>query len=113
MYNLNNKRFVVVDNENGLSSQKTVFLYYQIDDVITGDYRGGEILEGRFLGKYIPPDRMNMLFQCITREHALLSGEARGTVSKGDDGRLRLSYDWKWLSGDTGGGISSYIECDD
>lgn len=110
MFNLDKKQFVVVDNEHGLSSQDTIFRYYQDGEIVTGDYSGGEIEQGRFVGKYVKTNRIDLLFQCITCSGELLSGEAKGSVDSDDAGLLRLVFDWRWLSGAHGNGISSYIE---
>jgi hypothetical protein len=110
-YNLNNKQFVTTDNEYGLSSSDTVFHYFQSGKIITGDYRGGEIAEGRFVGRFTTPDRIELLFQCITKTSELLAGMSSGQISTGTDGKLSLAFNWQWLHGDTGGGASSYVEC--
>lgn len=51
--NLNGKRFISASNQHGLANQDTLFYYYQTDDLIHGEYRGGAIREGRFLGKVL------------------------------------------------------------
>lgn len=109
-YNLNNKQFVTTGNEHGLSSSDTVFHYSQSGEIITGEYRGGEIVEGRFVGRFSAPDRIELLFQCVTKTSELLAGMSSGQISTGANGKLSLTFDWQWLHGDTGGGISSYIE---
>lgn len=108
---LNNKQFVTIGNEHGLSSSATLFYYSQSGEIITGEYRGGEIVEGRFVGRFTAPERIELLFQCITTTSVLLAGKSSGLVSMGADGKLNLSFDWQWLYGDTGGGVSSYVEC--
>lgn len=42
--NLNDKRFIAIENSKGLSSNETVFHYKQTDKVITGNYKGGAIV---------------------------------------------------------------------
>lgn len=109
-YNLNNKQFITVGNEHGLSSSETIFQYFQSGEVITGEYRGGEIVEGRFVGKFTPPARIELLFHCVTKTSELLSGKSSGIVSVGEGGKLKLIFDWQWLHGATGGGTSHYVE---
>ena len=41
--NLNNKKFVTIENESGLSSDETIFHYSQIGNTIIGKYKGGAI----------------------------------------------------------------------
>ncbi len=109
-YDLNNKQFVTVDNEHGLSSSETIFGYFQSGEVVTGEYRGGEIAEGRFVGKFTASDRIELLFHCVTKTSELLSGLSSGVVSAGADGKLKLTFNWQWLYGAKGGGTSSYVE---
>lgn len=109
-YNLNNKQFVTTGNEHGRSSSETVFHYSQSGEIITGQYGGGEIVEGRFVGRFSAPDRIELLFQCVTKASKLLAGKSSGRISMSANGKLNLSFDWQWLYGDTGGGISSYVE---
>lgn len=110
-YDLNNKQFITTGNEHGLSGVGTVFHYFQSGEVISGEYRGGEIVEGRFVGKYTAPEQIELLFQCITRTGELLAGKSSGRISRHEDGKLALCFDWRWLYGDTGGGVSRYREC--
>nr|WP_299168876.1 hypothetical protein [uncultured Allomuricauda sp.] len=63
--NLNNKRFVTVNNKEGLSSNETVFQYYQNGKVITGSYKGGAIVEGLLIGKQIGDNKIQLLYQCL------------------------------------------------
>lgn len=109
-HNLNNKQFITIGNEHGLSSSETIFTYFQDGDVITGEYSGGEIVEGRIVGKFSQPDRIELLFHCVTKTSELLSGKSSGLISEGADGKLKLVFDWQWLYGATGGGTSSYVE---
>lgn len=109
-FNLNNKQFITIGNEHGVSSSETIFTYFQDGDVITGEYSGGEIVAGRFVGTFSPPDRIELLFHCVIRTSELLAGKSSGLMSEGADGKLRLDFDWHWLYGATGGGTSSYIE---
>ncbi|MBI5891692.1 MAG: hypothetical protein HZB47_13680 [Nitrosomonadales bacterium] len=109
-YNLNNKQFVTIGNEHGLSSSETVFHYSQSGEIITGQYGGGEIVEGCFVGRFTSPDRIELLFQCVTKTSKLLAGKSSGQISTSASGKLHLSFDWQWLHGDEGGGTSSYVE---
>ena len=110
--NLDNKKFIATLNDSGLSSNETLFRYSQEEDVITGRYSGGEILEGNVVGKKITDTGIELLFQCLTVDGELKCGESIGQISEDDEGRLRLYFDWKWLNGDGSGGTSVYIEVD-
>lgn len=98
------------ENKDGLANAQTVFYYSQSGDVISGEYRGGLVLEGRFVGKMTGKNGLKILFQCLSEERKLLSGKASGTIHVESDGRLGLSFEWEWLSGAEGNGVSSYRE---
>ncbi|WP_298759439.1 hypothetical protein [uncultured Psychroserpens sp.] len=108
--NLNDKKFVTIENKSGLSSNKTIFHYFQNENIITGTYKGGAISEGFIVGKQIETSKIELLFQCLTKEGELKVGESKGTISKDQNGKLELRFDWNWLNGDLSGGTSEYIE---
>lgn len=108
--NLNNKRFITVENKKGLSSNETVFYYSQYQNIISGTYKGGEIEEGFIVGKQVDNSRIELLFQCLTKDGNLKAGKSKGIISKNTAGKLELKFEWNWLNGDLSGGTSTYIE---
>ena len=49
-YNLNNKRFAVLENsENGEVDSTTIFEYKQNENLVTAEYHGGTIKYGKIL----------------------------------------------------------------
>ena len=107
---LNNRRFAVANNTQGLSGAGTVFHYLVDGDAISSTYQGGRIRIGQQVGRVTGPDTIELLYQCVTTEGELLAGWSRGTVGVDLAGRTTLSFVWGWLSGATGGGESSYVE---
>jgi hypothetical protein len=107
---LNNRRFTVANNNQGLSGDGTIFLYHVVDDAIHGSYEGGRIRFGQQVGRVTAPDTIELLFQCVTVDGEMLAGWSRGKVGIDQNGRTTLSFVWGWLSGATGGGESSYVE---
>ena len=107
---LDQRKFVTTDNEHGLSSNETIFHYYQNGDVITGTYKGGAIVEGFIVGKQTGEFTIELLFQCITNERELKVGASKGIISESSSGKLKLNFDWNWLNGDLSGGKSQYME---
>ena len=108
--NLDDKKFITTGNKSGLSSDETVFHYFQKGKVITGTYKGGAIQEGFIVGKQTSENSIELLFQCLTTEGELKAGESKGTVSENPKGKLELQFDWNWLNGDLSGGKSEYVE---
>lgn len=108
--NLDNKKFITTENKNGLSTNETVFHYFQKGQVITGQYKGGAIQEGFIVGKQTDDSKIELIFQCLTKDGELKVGESKGVVSKNINGKLELSFEWSWLNGDLSGGESHYTE---
>lgn len=108
--NLDNRKFIPIENKKGLSSTETIFHYFQNGTVITGQYKGGAIQEGFIVGKQIENNRIELLFQCLTKDGELKVGESKGIISVNKNGKLGLQFDWNWLNGDLSGGKSEYIE---
>ena len=109
-FTLNNKRFKAIENDSGLSSSETIFTYKQNGNLITGKYKGGEIEFGNIVGAFIPPKTIKLLFQCKTKNNALLSGKSKGIIQKSSDGKLGISFTWLWVSGAEGSGNSYHEE---
>lgn len=107
---INNKQFITTRNESGLSSEGTIFRYFEKESIVTGGYKGDAIIEGQIVGRRLPNNRLELVFQCVTDDWELKSGQSKGVVSKNNDGKLTLSFDWFWLNGDTSEGKSFYIE---
>ena len=107
---INNKQFFTIGNESGLSSEETIFYYFENNNVVTGNYRGGEIIEGQIVGKRLPNNYLELAFQCITNEGEIKSGQSTGIISINKEEKITLSFDWNWLTGDKSGGKSFYIE---
>ncbi|MEL6559535.1 MAG: hypothetical protein AAFQ94_15195 [Bacteroidota bacterium] len=110
--NLHNRKFVTAENKNGLSSNETIFHYFQDGSTITGKYKGGSIVSGLIIGKQTDESKIELLYQCLTTDGELKAGESKGTVSQMPDGKLKLEFDWNWLNGDLSGGKSMYVEID-
>jgi len=111
--NFNDKTFRLLDNSaNGIANKETVFKYKQVDDLVSGDYFGGEIYLGNIMG-VVEGATLNMVYQCITAEKELKAGEAKAEISFTDKGKMKLKVDWRWLNGEQSQGVSEYIETDE
>lgn len=109
-YDINNVKFVTTGNTEGLSTTDTVFHYFLTENTITGSYSGGSIVDGQIIGKVLNENTIQLLFQCLTTDDELLSGQSVGTIDQNHDNLLTISFDWSWLNGDKSGGVSNYIQ---
>ena len=107
---IDDKRFVTTGNEHGVSGTDTVFEYHMDGQWITGRYEGGRVARGHLVGRVTGPDRIDLLFHCVTNDGELLAGQSCGRVSRNARGLVELHFDWAWLTGDRSGGQSSYVE---
>tara|TARA_B100000809_G_C15008920_1_gene484214 strand:- start:683 stop:1024 length:342 start_codon:yes stop_codon:yes gene_type:complete len=110
IYNLNDKKFVLLENsENGEVDSTTIFEYQQKDDLVTAKYHGGTIKYGKIIA-HIEGDELEMLYQCSTIDNQLKAGKALAKISTTEQGKIKLSLNWEWLNGNDDKGKSEYIE---
>ena len=111
-FDFNNKRFALIQNsDNGQVNTETIFNYKQDDNLVTADYFGGSIKYGKIIAE-LKDDQLNMLYQCFTTDHQLKAGKALAQIELTENGKIKLSLNWQWLTDRNDKGISEYIEID-
>jgi hypothetical protein len=109
-FNFNNKRFALIQNsDSGEVNTETVFEYKQEDNLVTADYFGGTIKYGKIIA-VLKGEQLNMVYQCLTTDGELKAGKAIGQISLEENGKMKLSLDWEWLTNGSEKGKSEYIE---
>ncbi|RKN81047.1 hypothetical protein [Ulvibacterium marinum] len=109
-YNFNNKKFTLLQNtDNGQVDSKTIFEYKQDGNLVTADYFGGSIKYGKIIAK-LKGNKLNMLYQCLTTDNELKAGKAVADITLSDNGKLKLSLVWEWLTDKNEKGRSEYVE---
>lgn len=109
-FNFNNKRFALIQNsDNGQVNTETIFNYKQDDNLVTADYFGGTIKYGKIIAA-LKGDELNMLYQCLTADNQLKAGKALAQITLTENGKIKLSLDWEWLTNGNDKGKSEYIE---
>ena len=109
-FNFNNKRFALIQNsESGQVNTETVFNYSQDDNLVTADYFGETIKYGKIIA-VLKDDKLNMLYQCLTTDNELKAGKAVAQISLTENGKIKLSLDWEWLTNGNEKGKSEYLE---
>ncbi|TCP93414.1 hypothetical protein EDC44_11912 [Cricetibacter osteomyelitidis] len=97
---LNNRVFALLNNtEVGEAGTETVFRYFQQDDVIWGEYAGGNIKKGLLIGKFIEPTRIRITYQHLNRQMENRIGQCISEVEVLPSGKIRLHEAWQWLDG--------------
>ena len=99
--NYNDKKFrPISSSENSETSTETLFIYKQIENILTSNYKGGDIIKGHLIGLVDDGGTINMRYHHINKNGDLMSGVC---VSKPEilaNGKIRLPEAWQWTSED-------------
>lgn len=108
---LNNRVFRSVANtENGDVGAETRFYYRQDGNLVTANYRGGDIRHGQLIALMREDGRLDMRYHHVTVTGEFKLGRCVSTPEVLPDGRLRFRERWQWLSGDRSEGTSEIEE---
>lgn len=73
--NYNNKKFRPVQNsENGETSEETIFEYKQTGNILTSEYKGGQIIKGHLIGLVDEDGTIEMRYHQINNKGELMTG---------------------------------------
>lgn len=104
------KTFLLIGNSSkGKVNDQTIFEFYQDGNLVTADYSGGPIRQGKIIAE-LKNDSLDMLYQCMTTENELKAGKAIAKISFDPKGKMKLKLHWEWLDGSGEKGISEYLE---
>lgn len=105
--NYDRKIFASVRNSaTGEVGAETRFYYRQKDRLVWAEYAGGAIVFGSLIAKVTDDDCLEMRYQHLNADGALMTGECFSTPETLADGRLRLYEKWRWTCGDFSAGES-------
>lgn len=96
----------VSSTDNGEVNGKTIFRYYQEEDMVRADYSGGCIKRGQLIAKVNNCGELDMRYQHINLKGELMTGKCISQPELMSDGRVRLKEKWEWTSGDFSKGES-------
>ena len=110
-YNFDGTFFRSVSNTgSGEVGAETRFHYRQTGDVVTATYQGGAVVTGHLVAKVRPNGQLDMRYHHLNSKGELMVGTCVSTPRLLADGRLRVSEEWQWLSGDMSCGQSEIEE---
>jgi len=111
MINLDDKVFIaVVNSSNGEVGKDTLFYYSQTENIISAEYRGGDIINGHLLGEQLPSGEFSFVYHHINIDGELKVGKCLSSASYNNDGKIILNEEWQWLTGDMSKGKSELVE---
>ena len=105
--NYNNKKFKPISNsDNAETTEATIFHYSQKNNILTAEYRGGNIVKGHLIGLVDEKGNINMRYHQVNQKGELMTGKCFSKPELMDNGKIRLHETWKWTSGDCSKGNS-------
>lgn len=105
--NYNNKKFRPVQNtENGETSEETIFEYKQTGNILTSEYKGGQIIKGHLIGLVDKNGNIEMRYHQVNEKGELMTGICHSKPELSESGKIRFYEKWKWTSGDRSSGKS-------
>lgn len=108
--NYNNKRFRPIQNsKNGETSPETIFEYKQTGNILSSEYKGGQILSGHLIGIVNKDGTIDMRYHQVNTKGELMTGTCFSKPELTADGKIRLHETWQWTSGDRSKG-NSFLE---
>jgi hypothetical protein len=103
----NNKTFKPVkSSENAEVSTDTLFVYKQVGNILTSNYKGGQIAEGHLIGLVESNGKIDMRYHQINTKGELMTGICNSKPEILPNGKIRLHETWQWTSGDLSKGTS-------
>lgn len=108
---LNNRKFKPISNtKNGEVSIDTIFHYKQSGDIVSADYKGGNILKGNLFGKVINKKYLYFMYHHINVKGNSLTGICKSYPEVLESGKMILKEYWQWTCLDYSEGESTLIE---
>ena len=105
--NYNNKKFRIVENsENGETTNETIFEYRQKGNILTSEYKGGQIVKGHLIGLVDKDGNIDMRYHQIKQNGKLMTGVCNSRPEILSNGKIRLHENWQWTSGNMSNGKS-------
>lgn len=109
--NYHNRIFKALSNSvNGEIDSCTIFRYKQHDNVVYGDYSGGQIIKGQLIANVLENGDLDMRYHHINADQSLKIGKCYSRPKVEKDGSLTIEEDWQWLCDDFSEGKSQLVE---
>ena len=108
---LDNRKFKTFSNtDNGEVTEDTIFYYKQSDNIISADYKGGDIIKGNLIGKVVENKYLEFVYHHINVHGEIMTGVCQSYPEISDSGKMILKEFWQWTCKDKSKGESIIIE---
>jgi len=114
VYHLENRTFTVSKNLGDIPVRAIIFSSYESENMINGTLRGEGISSGRFLGRFVASDQIDVFFQWIDSSSLLVvSGRLWGFICGNPSEKLQMFLNWYCMRGKKDFGAMSCAELKD
>jgi hypothetical protein len=107
MINYDGRRFSPVP---GTPGHTPVAHYRQREDLVWGEFSGGEVRHGSLVGTSTPDGRLRFAYCMVLDSGKVITGFCRSVPEVLDDGRIRLTEHWERYGPEASTGISALEE---
>lgn len=109
--NYDGRKFVPkMNSENGEVSEQTIFLYHQNGSLLWAEYSGGDILKGSLIGSVSNSGELDFAYHHMNLDMQIKTGKCHSVPTVRENGKIELSEQWEWTSGDFSEGESLLVE---
>ena len=110
MIDYDGRRFSPVTGKPGPT---TVAHYHQTEDLVWGEFAGGDVRRGSIAGTSAPDGVLRFAYCMVLDNGTVVTGLCRSVPEVLDDGRVRLTEYWERFGSEASSGISTLEELPD
>lgn len=101
------RKFVPKKNsENGEVSEQTIFAYHQNGNLLWAEYSGGDIWKGSLIGTVSINGELDFVYHHVNKIMQVKTGRCHSVPHVLENGKIELSEQWEWTSGECSKGES-------
>lgn len=109
--NYDGRKFIPkMNSENGEVGEQTSFTYHQNGNLLWAEYSGGDILKGSLIGKVLCNGELDFVYHHMNQNMEIKTGQCHSVPTVQENGKIELSEQWQWTSGDYSKGESLLVE---
>ena len=109
--NYDGRKFIPkMNSENGEVGEQTNFTYHQNGNLLWAEYSGGDILKGSLIGTVLCNGELDFVYHHMNQNMQIKTGKCHSVPTVQENGKIELSEQWQWTSGDYSKGESLLVE---